>query len=188
MVKLLCAMALLAGSASAVQLGGCRTKPPAVKTFDASQFVGNWYEIYRSSDIAFETGICNTASYAATGENEISITNNEYVNGAQSQALGTALCSKLGDARCHASFNWLDATHGSNYWVTSTDYTNYAVIYSCTEYLSGVLSSEYYWIFSRSSSMSSADKITSLNLVSNYGYDVTMLQSTTQGGSCVYYI
>ena len=73
-----------------------------------------------------------------------------------------------------------------NYQILDTDYTNYSIVYTCVEAYWGLYHSEAAWIISRAQEPSSGDKTTWLNQLESYGYDVSSISETKQGGNCVY--
>ena len=67
----------------------------------------------------------------------------------------------------------------------STDYTNYAIVYSCTSYV--FFKDEYVWILARTETLPAVDLSSYESLISaNTDYSLSNLYFTVQGGSCIY--
>ena len=95
---------------------------------------------------------------------------------------GIAICN---GAQCTVKFRWY--IPAGDYRVLDTDYSNYAVIYSCADIL-GVAKNENVWILSR-------DVVLSDNLLNRAKdvirervpwYDMKNIYDTKQGGKCKY--
>lgn len=90
--------------------------------------------------------------------------------------------AKCNDAHCNIKFF---LTYSGDYRVLSTDYTSYAVVYSCNNYL--FARNEYVWILARSQSLTSSELAAAEAIVtSNTDYDVSNFYYTVQGGACTY--
>lgn len=64
------------------------------------------------------------------------------------------------------------------YWVLATDYDNYALVYSCTDFL--VLHAEFAWIMSRQPHLAEETIEELHGTLSSIGADVDKLLSTNQ--------
>ena len=74
-----------------------------------------------------------------------------------------------------------------DYRILDTDYSNYAVIYSCTDLL-GVAKTEYVWILSRGIELSDDLLNQAQNAIRERvpSYDMKNMYNTKQGGNCKY--
>ncbi|CDW76786.1 apolipoprotein d [Stylonychia lemnae] len=154
-----------------------------VANFDASQYVGKWYEIYRDKDLPFEKDdTCVTATYGAISSNQISVLNYAVGSNGKAKSIdGRATCQ---GAQCKVKFDWY-IPKGS-YNVVDTDYTNYAIVYSCTNFFFGLFKVQYAWILGRSQTLATeTTQIASLGSIAP-SYSTDNLMKTTQGGSCFY--
>ncbi|CDW82602.1 UNKNOWN [Stylonychia lemnae] len=153
------------------------------QNFDATQYVGLWYQIYRDKDFIFEKGsTCSTAKYGPLSATQISVFNRAILeNGDVYTISGRATCQ---GADCKVKFDWYIPT--GSYNVVDTDYTSYAIVYSCSNFLFGLFKAEYAWILARTQTLASeATQIATLQQKVP-GYDTNNLYKTPQGGSCVY--
>ncbi len=75
---ILLVLAIVLGNSIATRRPLLCPKPSLVASFDASQYAGTWYEIYRDKKTTFERGTsCVTATYAVVAPNEISVLNKD---------------------------------------------------------------------------------------------------------------
>ena len=123
--------------------------------FDEDQYVGKWYQ--QKADF-FWAGQCTTATYTAEGDGTFEVENTGWFWWFASsyytlRGLGT--CGT--DGKCWVTFNlWgsaPDKTSQSNYLILDTDYTNYSIVYTCSESWYGNRS-ESAWILTRDSVIS----------------------------------
>ena len=125
-------------------------RPKLVENYDLSRFIGNWYEMKRSFNFPNESGDCGTAQYALKSDGTgITVTNTEWFlsTGKSNVAKANAYTSKWESGRNNVYFG---GEFAGDYRVISTDYTNYAIVYSCTEILGGCINiANYMWYLSR---------------------------------------
>ena len=130
-----------------------------VTNFNVDLYMGTWYEYARTENIPFEDGDCITADYKLDG-GHVKVTNTEYIRSADrlDSASGKAFCSKFNDGMCGVKFNFFQPM--GKYDVVSTDYTSYAIVYSCSHFLAGAFCLEYLWILARTTyEKDSADQV-----------------------------
>ncbi|KAJ1527796.1 hypothetical protein ONE63_007747 [Megalurothrips usitatus] len=130
-------------------LGSC----PDVKVmpgFDVSKYLGKWYEAERYFAIFEFAGKCVTGNYTVDEEGRIAIVNHQTsaLTGIQSTIEGEVkLVSRSDDAKLTVRFPSLPLTLDVPYWVLDTDYDNYAVVWSCSNF--GIFSTRNAWILTR---------------------------------------
>ena len=91
-----------------------------------------WYELQRDVNFAPSTGECVTAEYLARAEGGVTVENNEFVNNADRNFIqGYALASGFLPGMINVFFG---GGFGADYRVIDTDYTSYAIIYSCEQF------------------------------------------------------
>ena len=164
-----------------------------------------WYEMYRDARSPFQSGICGTALYTQRPDGLIGIVNSEQryddagnLKKLRQKAKARARISnpKTNDGRLDLKFSELQPFWG-NYDLLETDYTSYAIIYSCTNLLGGLYRTEYAFVLSREPILegtpayhemnAKVQRVFSTNL-SKPGYDLSNLAFTIQGAEngCIY--
>uniref|UniRef100_T1PBG2 Apolipoprotein D n=1 Tax=Musca domestica TaxID=7370 RepID=T1PBG2_MUSDO len=137
------------GQAQVLNRGSCNKNIPTVQNFDATRYLGRWYEQEKYPFIFELGGKCIYAEYGQLKNGDLSVYNyniNE-LTGRPNDILGSA---KLVDSgKLKVRFNNMPAFIGSaDYWVLDTDYDNYATVYSCTP-LSSESHATIVWILTR---------------------------------------
>ncbi len=79
------------------------------------------------------------------GDGTISVSNSQYSDGEFSGVEGYVTCEGTTEADCIVKLSWFPK---QNYQVVDTDYTSYAIVYSCKNHL-GFLKKESAWILTR---------------------------------------
>ena len=120
-----------------------------MSTFDPNSYTGRWFEIARNTDFPFESGDCGTADYVIRSDGLVGVTNTQYL-------FDTA---ELDPIPAYAPINqWYNgylhvyfyAEFPGEYQIIDTDYTSYAIVYSCqTTLANSIFVSEYVWLLSR---------------------------------------
>ncbi|XP_003436167.2 uncharacterized protein LOC11175951 [Anopheles gambiae] len=133
----------------------CPQDVTAMSGFSLNDYAGRWYEIKRYEQFYEKDLDCVVAEYQKTGDNSISVKNGAFslANNTRVVADGTAVVSYPDDAthpaKLSVAFFGAKADR-SNYWVLDTDYTSFAVVWSCEPFFrdpsKNVLG---FWIFSR---------------------------------------
>ncbi|XP_015523949.1 apolipoprotein D-like [Neodiprion pinetum] len=130
-------------------LGVC----PAVETvpeFDAARYMGKWYEAEKYFALFQFGGKCVTANYALSENGSVKIRNSQIssITGVASSLDGIGrLIGRSDDAKLTITFPSLPVGIDAPYWILDTDYDNWAVVWSCTNF--GVFSVRYSWILTR---------------------------------------
>ncbi|CAH6792243.1 apolipoprotein D [Phodopus roborovskii] len=151
MVTMLLLLATLAGLFNAAKgqsfhLGKCPS-PPVQENFDMKKYLGRWYEIEKIP-ASFEKGNCIQANYSLMDNGNIKVLNQGMrSDGTMNRVEGEATQRNLSEpAKLGVKFYELMAF--SPYWILSTDYESYALVYSCTTIL-WLFHVDYAWILGR---------------------------------------
>ena len=79
--------------------------------------------------------------------------------------------------------------------MVSTDYTSYAIVYSCSGFFAGALNVEFAWVLSRQAyvpgsteALAFQDKTYAIIKQELPDFDLNAMVVTQQGGDCVYNI
>ncbi|KAG9430246.1 hypothetical protein HZU67_07448 [Apis mellifera carnica] len=131
-------------------------KQPAANTVPerimevADTYVGKWYEIEKYFAFFEFGGKCVTAIYSEGENSAINILNKQIsaLTGVSSSIEGVGKpVVKIEEAKLIVTFPTLPLPVDAPYWVLDTDYTSYAVVWSCSNF--GVFSMRNVWILAR---------------------------------------
>ncbi|XP_045533460.1 uncharacterized protein LOC123720756 isoform X1 [Pieris brassicae] len=111
--------------------GPCEENVPLVNNFNASNYLGSWYDI-ESYPTAYQFGSCPSATYTLNNP-VVDVYNTEVINKRLSSVNGVAVPYSDGSSRLTVSFPipGTALTTNTPYWILATDYLNYALVYSC---------------------------------------------------------
>lgn len=171
--------------------GKCKVQPTpqVVQNFNIQKYAGKWFEQYRDKQFLFSTGECVTAEYSLNPDGKsVKVVNSELRSeGKRKSAIGTATCP-TSEAKCTVTFDesiFSRLTKG-NYWVYDTDYENYSIVYSCSEYLS-IFYAEFVWVLTREPTPSKETLDKTDAALNRLGYPRDNLRTrTVQGDGCKY--
>uniref|UniRef100_A0A3Q3XPV3 Apolipoprotein D n=1 Tax=Mola mola TaxID=94237 RepID=A0A3Q3XPV3_MOLML len=143
-------LSVLAASAQVIKLGRC-PKLDVQANFDATRYIGKWYEIQKLPT-TFQKGECGTATYSLKGPGFIGVLNSELLDdGTTNSIVGSAKVKDPAEpAKLEVSF--FETSPPGPYWVLSTDYEGHSLVYGCTEF--GPFHIELSWILSREPTLS----------------------------------
>ncbi|XP_045453252.1 uncharacterized protein LOC123662453 [Melitaea cinxia] len=168
--------------------GQCDEDMPVVQNFNVSGFVGTWHQI-ASYYTVNQLGTCNRAQYSLSGTS-VAVTNSEVVNQTLSTVSGSAtLASNDSSARLLVTLEVLPGVNvPSSLWILATDYTNYAISYTCVN-LENNQRRVNSWILSRTKQLNSqaeaaVDSVIRSNLDLNNRF---FIQSNQSDEACFYY-
>ncbi|XP_034834497.1 apolipoprotein D-like [Maniola hyperantus] len=118
--------------------------------FDASRYLGKWYEAEKYF-AAFEFGgKCITANYGLKDNGVVSVLNKQIstYTGMKSAIEGEAMqVSRSDEAKLSVRFPSLPVNIAAPYWVVDTDYDSYSLVWSCYDF--GIFHTRNAWILTR---------------------------------------
>ena len=115
--------------------------------FDINKYAGIWYEIERSFNV-FEIGLrCITAEYSAKSDGTVGVANHGISKWGQKVTIEGSgrIADKSKPSYLKVAFKY---SPEAPYWIADTDYTNYAIVVSCSD-LFGFFRVDSIWILSR---------------------------------------
>uniref|UniRef100_A0A336M3D4 Apolipoprotein D n=1 Tax=Culicoides sonorensis TaxID=179676 RepID=A0A336M3D4_CULSO len=136
-------------SAQVPYFSGC-PKVNVMQGFNPESYLGRWYE-YEKYPFLFELGgKCITADYTLRPDGKVGVHNRQVnqIFGTENTITGFAVPNESEPAKLSVSFPSVSSSLASPYWVLYTDYQNYAVVFSCSEF-AGLASTRMIWILTR---------------------------------------
>jgi apolipoprotein D and lipocalin family protein len=118
--------------------GNCPETNKIHINFRLNDYLGKWYEIARHKSTPFQKGECTTAEYSLNEAGNIKVFNKERVGDKINSITGEAF--KTNDPfRLKIAFgNFIfSKIFKGDYRIIDTDYKNYALVYSCSDFLIG---------------------------------------------------
>ncbi|KAF9816947.1 hypothetical protein SFRURICE_016828 [Spodoptera frugiperda] len=138
--------------------GQCDPTIPVIQDFNVSQYLGRW-RLLESYYSEFQEGACNAASYAESSDGTLIVTNSKVVDEQLNSIVASAVpLANDGSGKLIVTFP--DGT-STEYWILSTDYTTYALVYACSN-LPNHQRRVWSWKLSRSNTLSQ-DAIIAIN-------------------------
>ncbi|MED6249527.1 hypothetical protein ATANTOWER_015624 [Ataeniobius toweri] len=168
-------LSVLAAKAQVIMPDRCPNAAVQEK-FDAARYLGKWYEIQRMPHM-FQKGQCSTATYSLQSPGVVGVLNRELLaNGTVDEITGIAKPDPAEPAKLLVYF--FEDSPPAPYWVLSTDYDNYALVYSCTDL--SVLHADFVWILSRRPTLPDETVKELHSILLSIGVSVDKLLTTNQ--------
>ncbi|KAF3698780.1 Apolipoprotein D [Channa argus] len=153
---------------------------PAVQpAFNLRQFMGRWFEIEKLP-AQFEKGSCIETNFTLTTDNSIRVASSEILNGELRKIEGIGVIEDMRNpAKLGISYSYV--LPYSPYWILSTDYVSFALVYSCTDILR-LFHVDFAWILGRKRTLPDSTIQKAKELFTNNNIDVIrMIPSKQQG-------
>uniref|UniRef100_A0A8C2XC03 Apolipoprotein D n=1 Tax=Cyclopterus lumpus TaxID=8103 RepID=A0A8C2XC03_CYCLU len=170
--------AAAAAHAQSFHPGRC-PQPSVQEDFDVTKYMGTWYEIEKLPAV-FERGKCNQATYSLRPDGTVKVLNAELLsNGKRNTIQGVA---KVKDSSKPAilGVSFFKGVADGPYWVLSTDYRSYSLVYSCTDYF--LFHVDFAWILARTRVLTEDVMSRLRDTLSSAGVDVNRLAASNQTG------
>ena len=99
----------------------CSTDADYLSSFDATQYMGRWYEVARNQGLPFQSGDCTTADYTLRSDGLVEVLNTQYfISDAQLDDItGKAWVNQWYPGLLNVSFF---ADFGGPYQILDTDF------------------------------------------------------------------
>jgi len=141
--------------------------------------MGRWFEISKYPN-SFQDGECGSAFYTLQDDNIVGVNNTELgPDNTAHTAIGQARSDPKSDIPGHLQVRFSKWSPWGKYWVLDTDYNNYSVVYSCSNYLY-VSKIEFLWILGRKSSIPTETRTAIEEMLKGYKIKVDKLVDTQQ--------
>ena len=180
---ILAALASVGLVCARISVGQCGT-PALQANFDATKYVGTWFQVAKDKTSPFENGNCEQARYSINADGTLRVFNSQFDNSTQQiiTADGTAWCN---GPQCAVKFFWFSPS--ADYRVMTTDYDNYALVYACNDVFMGKV--DYVWLLTREQNPDQKYVDQALSVLAERVPEFTTdnLSWTYQGPACQYY-
>ncbi|XP_076003427.1 apolipoprotein Da, duplicate 2 [Genypterus blacodes] len=175
MISLTLLCVLSAGTHS-LSFGKC-PKPAVQQDFDPTMYLGKWYENQKLPTF-FQKGECATAIYSLESPGVIDVLNKELLKDGRVNAINGSAKVKDPSEPAKLEVSFFESTPPGPYWVLSTDYDNYSLVYGCSEF--GPFRSEFTWILSREPTLDEEIVEELHAILTSVGVDVNKMVMTNQ--------
>ncbi|KAM3838345.1 apolipoprotein D-like [Diretmus argenteus] len=145
-VLLMLLLAAAAADGQSFHFSTC-PRPSVQKDFNITEYMGTWYEIEKLPAL-FEKGKCNQATYTLLSDGTVSVRNAELLSNGQVNSIEGVAKVKDPSEPAILDVSFFKGAPGAPYWVLSTDYQSYSLVYSCSDYL-GLFHIDFAWILAR---------------------------------------
>lgn len=171
------------GFASATKSSGTCQQVKLQENFDATRYMGTWFEQARDQGMIFQHYDCSQAHYTLNADGTIAVLNSEF-NPKSSKVETATATAKCNGPHCKVYFV---PFAGGDYEVLATDYENYSFVYSCEDsFLGG--KDEMIWVLTREPELKpEIDELRKKIMKERVpDYKEENFRKTKQGGVCQY--
>ncbi|XP_074478297.1 apolipoprotein D-like [Sebastes fasciatus] len=116
--------------------------------FNVTKYMGTWYEIEKLPAI-FERGQCNQATYSLLPDGTVKVLNAELLSNGKINSIEGVARVKNSSQPAILGVSFFKGVPDGPYWVLSTDYQSYSLVYSCSNYLGRLFHIDFAWILAR---------------------------------------
>lgn len=172
-------LAAAAANGQALHLGRC-PQPPVQEDFNVTKYMGTWYEIEKLPAL-FERGKCNQATYSLLADGTVGVHNAELLANGKINSIDGIAKVKDPSQPAILGVSFFKGFPDGPYWVLSTDYQSYALVYSCNDYF-GLFHVDYAWILARARLLPADDVSRLHDELTAAGVNVNRLTVSDQTG------
>uniref|UniRef100_A0A8D3D579 Apolipoprotein D n=1 Tax=Scophthalmus maximus TaxID=52904 RepID=A0A8D3D579_SCOMX len=144
------------------------------------QYMGTWYEIEKLPAL-FERGKCNQATYSLLADGTVGVHNAELLANGKINSIDGIAKVKDPSQPAILGVSFFKGFPDGPYWVLSTDYQSYALVYSCNDYF-GLFHVDYAWILARARLLPADDVSRLHDELTAAGVNVNRLTVSDQTG------
>lgn len=148
--------------------------------------MGDWYEQKRIPASFQLNTRCVKATYGVNDEGLVTVHNvATNQDGSFEEVFGTAYVPDP----AHPGELLVDFPQSpvdGDYWILDTDYENFSIVYSCVDYIFGLIHFEFAWVLAREQNMDPALIQQAVDVLEGYGVDVGLMEETVQTEDCFY--
>ncbi|XP_070784638.1 apolipoprotein D-like [Enoplosus armatus] len=180
-VKVLFGLLLAAAAADGQSFhrGNC-PQPSVQEDFNVTKYMGTWYEIEKLPAV-FERGKCNQATYSPLADGTVKVRNAELLSKGKMHSIEGVAKVKNSSQPAILGVSFFKGVPDGPYWILSTDYQSYALVYSCSDYF-GFFHIDFAWILARTRVLTE-DVISQLHdKLASAGVNINRLTITNQTG------
>ncbi|XP_030254595.1 apolipoprotein D-like [Sparus aurata] len=146
--QVLCLLLLTAAAADGQSFHPGRCPRPSVQEdFNVTKYMGTWYEIEKLPAV-FERGKCNQATYSPLADGTVKVHNAELLSNGKINSIEGVAKVKNSSQPAILDVSFFKGVPDAPYWVLSTDYHSYSLVYSCSNYF-GLFHIDFAWILAR---------------------------------------
>ncbi|XP_071751516.1 apolipoprotein D-like [Centroberyx gerrardi] len=171
-------LAAAAAHAQSFHLGSCPTAS-VEKDFNITEYMGTWYEIEKLPAV-FERGKCVQATYSLLSDGTVSVRNAELLSNGKINSIEGVARVKDPSQPAILAVSFFKGIEDP-YWVLSTDYRSYALVYSCSNYL-GLFHIDFAWILARTRALTDDIISQQRDKLAAAGVDINRLTVSNQTG------
>eukprot|EP00092_Neocalanus_flemingeri_P034665 GFUD01037712.1.p1 GENE.GFUD01037712.1~~GFUD01037712.1.p1 ORF type:complete len:193 (-),score=41.62 GFUD01037712.1:85-663(-) len=163
----------------------CPPKPPTITEFNATEYLGVWYEQRRFPAFFQLNTRCVQATYGVRDDGRVTVHNVATKENGDFDYIDGSAFVKDPNFPGELTVEFPGNPAGS-YWVLETDYHNFSVVYSCEDFLFGAIKLEFAWLLSREQHLDPEMLEYATNVYVKNGIDIALLEDTLQNEECYY--
>jgi lipocalin len=106
------------------------------KNFQVNSYLGKWYSYQQYPAVFSDGGSCVIAQYGLNPNGTVSVFNSQLSKNGQYLSV-EGFASLVAPGKLFVEFpgsSSMGLKEDGNYWVLSTDYSNYSVVYFCSDF------------------------------------------------------
>ncbi|CAK6968605.1 apolipoprotein D-like [Scomber scombrus] len=155
-------------------------RPSVQDHFNVTKYMGTWYEIEKLP-AAFEKGKCVQATYSLLADGTVKVHNAELLSNGKINSIEGVARVKDPSQPAILGVSFFKGVPDGPYWVLSTDYQSYSLVYSCSDFF-GLFHVDFAWILARTRVLTDAVISQLHDKLAAAGVNINRLTVTNQTG------